>query len=90
MIRPARLKAGVEDDRVQSVLAQAVMNEENPGTRLQAINTIGAYRNRLTMKSQALIRAARTTQRGVQTGPLRPVSDAFDEDIKQACLYCHD
>jgi hypothetical protein len=91
LIRPARLKATIEDDRVQSVLAQAVMSEENPGTRLQAINTIGAYVSKPVDDEvkQALIRAARTDPNaGVRKRALYVLYQMpFDEDIKQACLH---
>jgi hypothetical protein len=91
VIRPARLRAGVEDERVQRVLAQAVMNEANPGTRLQAINTIGAYVARPIDEDvkQALIRAVRADPNaGVRKQALFVLYQMpLDEDIKQACLH---
>lgn len=90
VIRPARLRAGVEDGRVQRVLAQAVMNEANAGTRLQAINTIGAYVARPIDEEvkQALIRAVRADPNaGVRKQALFVLYQMpFDEDVKQACL----
>lgn len=91
MIRPARLKAGLEDDRVQRVLAQAVMNDENPGTRLRAINTIGAYVAKPVDEEvkNALIRAVRTdSNAGVRKQALHVLYQMpFDDDIKEACLH---
>jgi len=90
VIRPARLRAGIEDGRVQRVLAQAVMNDANPGTRLQAINTIGAYVARPVDEQvkQALIRAVKADPNaGVRKQALFVLYQMpFDEDIKQACL----
>jgi len=91
VIRPARLRAGVEDDRVQRVLAQAVTSDANAGTRLQAINTIGAYVARPIDEAvkQALIRAVRADPNaGVRKQALYVLYQMpFDEDIKQACLH---
>jgi hypothetical protein len=91
VIRPARLRAGVEDDRVQRVLAQAVTSDANAGTRLQAINTIGAYVARPIDEEvkQALIRAVRTDPNaGVRKQALYVLYQMpFDEDIKQTCLH---
>jgi hypothetical protein len=90
VIRPARLRAGVEDGRVQRVLAQAVTSDENPGTRLQAINTIGAYVARPVDEEvkRALIRAATADPNaGVRKQALYVLYQLpLDEDIKQACL----
>jgi len=40
--RPFRIRGDVEDPRIQRLLAYALINEQNPGTRLLAVNTIGA------------------------------------------------
>lgn len=39
--RPFRIRGDVEDPRIQRLLAYALINEQNPGIRLQAVNTIG-------------------------------------------------
>lgn len=40
--RPFRIRGNVDDPRIQRLLAYALINEQNPGTRLRAVNTIGA------------------------------------------------
>jgi hypothetical protein len=40
--RELRIRGSVNDPRVQRLLAYALINEDNPGVRLQAVNTIGA------------------------------------------------
>lgn len=90
MIRPARLKAGIDDERVRSVLAQAVMNDDNPGTRLRAINTIGTYGGapQGAEIERALIQAVKTDPNaGVRKQALYVLYRMpFDDDIKRACL----
>ncbi len=40
--RPFKIRGDVEDPRIQRLLAYALINEQNPGIRLRAVNTIGA------------------------------------------------
>jgi hypothetical protein len=40
--RPFRIRGNVDDPRIQRLLAYALINEQNPGTRLRAVSTIGA------------------------------------------------
>jgi len=90
MIRPARLKAGIDDERVRSVLAQAVMNDDNAGTRIRAINTIGTYGGapQGAEIERALIQAVKTDPNaGVRKQALYVLYRMpFDDDIKRACL----
>ena len=90
MIRPARLKAGIEDARVRNILVQALVNDDNPGARLQAINTIGAYVDRPHDEQikRALIQAAKSDPNaGVRKQALYVLYQmTFDDDIKNACL----
>lgn len=91
MVRPVRVKADIDDDQVQRILAQSVMNDDNPGARLRAINTIGAYvdapRNQEIKK--ALIHAVKTdTNAGVRKQALYVLYQLpFDDEIKDACLH---
>jgi hypothetical protein len=90
VVRPARLKAAMDDARVRNILAQAVMNDENAGARLQAINTIGTYSGAPQGEEikMALIRAAKTdANAGVRKQALYVLYRMpFDEDIKRACI----
>ena len=42
-IRPIQMKGSLEDPLVQRVLSFAVVNEQNPGVRLKAINAAGSF-----------------------------------------------
>jgi hypothetical protein len=90
MVRPARLRAVVEDERVQRILAQAVTNDDNPGARLQAIHMIGAYvaEPRGEEIKRALIQAVKTDPNpGVRKQALYVLYQMpFDDEIKDACL----
>jgi hypothetical protein len=90
LVRSARLKAGIDDERVQRALAQAVMNDDNAGARLQAINTISAYvaNPRAVEIKRALIRAVKTDSNpGVRKQALYVLYQMpFDDEIKQACF----
>ncbi len=90
LVRSARFKAGIDDERVQKALAQAVMNDDNAGARLQAINTISAYvaNPRDQEIKRALIRAVKTDPNpGVRKQALYVLYQMpFDGEIKQACF----
>jgi hypothetical protein len=91
LVRPARLRGTLEEGRVQRVLAQAVTNDGNAGTRLQAINTIGAYVARPVDEEikRALVRAAKTDPNaGVRKQALYVLYQMpFDDEIKDTCLH---
>ena len=38
--KPVRLKGNVNDPKIQSVLTYAMLNEQNPGSRLNSINAM--------------------------------------------------
>jgi hypothetical protein len=91
VVRPARFKAGINDERVQRMLANVVTSNGNPGARLEAINTIGAFveEPRDERIKQALVQAARSDPNpGVRKHALYVLYQMpFDNDIKEACLH---
>lgn len=91
MIRPARIKADIGDERVRKILAQGVTDDSNPAARLQAIHTIGAYMEKTQGEEikHALIRAVKTDPNaGVRKQALYVLYQMpFDDDIKNACLH---
>lgn len=91
LVRPIRLRAGVDDERVQRVLAYALTNGDNVGTRLRAIDALDTQGKRVHDDDvkMALIRALRTDPNaGVRKHALHVLGDLpFDRDIKDACLY---
>ena len=91
LVRPVWLRTGVEDDRVQRVLARALLTEDNAGVRLKAISVLDARASRVhgPEVKRALINALKADPNtGVRKEALRSLQDlAFDGEIKEACLY---
>jgi hypothetical protein len=91
VVRPVRLRADIGDERVQRMLAHTVLNEKNPGVKLQAIQTIDAYVEHPEDEEvkNALIQALKTdSSPGVRKHALYVLYKMpFDENIKDACLF---
>ncbi|UCG51578.1 MAG: HEAT repeat domain-containing protein [Candidatus Latescibacterota bacterium] len=91
IVRPVRLRADIEDERVQRMLAYTVLNEENPGVKIQAIQTIDAYVESPEDEQvkTALIQALKTDPSpGVRKHALYVLYKMpFDQAVKDACLY---
>jgi len=91
LVRPVRLRANVDDNRVQRVLAHALATGDNAGVRLKAINALDAPGNRQhgPEVKTALVRSMKTDPNpGVRKEALRVLQGMpFDDEIKQACLY---
>lgn len=90
LVRSVRLRAGVNDEHMQRMLAYALLNEENAGVRLQAVNAFAAStpQARDNDVKVALIEALTTDPNpGVRRESLRVLQTLpFDTDIKNACL----
>lgn len=89
--RPVRLKGKVNDPQIQSVLTYAMLNEQNPGSRLNSINAMDTetpvqYDNDV---KDALITVLMTDENpGVRREALKLMSKFhYDESIKQTLLY---
>lgn len=89
--RPVRLKGNINDQQIQSVLTYAMLNEQNPGARLNSINAMDAetpvqYDNDV---KNALITVIMTDENpGVRREALKLMSKfTYDETVKQALLY---
>jgi hypothetical protein len=89
--RPVRLKGSINDQQIQSVLTYAMLNEQNPGSRLNSINamdseTPGQYDSDV---KNALITVVMTDENpGVRREALKLMSKfSYDGSIKQTLLY---
>jgi len=91
LVRPVRLRANPEDSRMQQVLSQALLNEQNDGVRLAAINAMEdvAPASRENRVKGALIEAVMSDSNpGVRRQALVALAKfPFDDDIKNACLF---
>ena len=84
-------KGSVNDPKVQSFLTYAMLNDQNPGSRLNSINAMDTYK-KLSLDKEvknALITVVMTDKNaGVRREALKLMNrTAFDESLKQAYLY---
>lgn len=89
--RPVHLKGKVNDPQVQSVLTYAMLNEQNPGLRLNSINAMDTeipIQLDKDVKS-ALITVMMTDENpGVRREAIKLISKfPYDENIKQSLLF---
>ena len=89
--RPVHLKGNVNDPQIQSVLTYAMLNEQNPGSRLNSIN---AMDTEIPMQydsdvKNALITVIMTDENpGVRREALKLMSKfTYDETVKQTLLH---
>lgn len=90
-VRPVRMKGKVDDDRVQKVLAQALLNEKNPGVRLSAVGVLSEQSEAAVGRElrDALINAFTSDPNpGVRKDALAILQKfPFDNEIRDALLY---
>ena len=90
-IRPIHMKGALSDPRVQKVLAYAVVNEQNPGVRLRAVNAVGAYQQPSTDNEikNALITALKSDPNdGVRREAFTAlIQYPFDRTVQSALLH---
>lgn len=90
-IKPERIKGNINDPELQNILSYALLNEQNPGTRLNSINVINAT-NSSNMDEeikQTFISVAKFDGNpGVRREALKALSETpVDNDIKDALIY---
>jgi hypothetical protein len=90
-VKPVRIKGKINDERIQNILTYSILNEENPGVRLNSINLINANQPQLVDKEikDALLNAVQFDENpGVRREALKTLRNLpYDEDIKKAMLY---
>jgi hypothetical protein len=90
-IKSGRIKGKVNDTELQKILTYAVLNEQNPGTRLNSINVINANQTQKSddeIKSTLIAVAKFDNNPGVRREALKSLNELpADEDIKNALIY---
>jgi HEAT repeats/Putative zinc-finger len=90
-IRPMKFKGSINDSSIQKVLTYALVNEQNPGIRLHAVNALNANQThkRDPELKKALIEAlTKDDNPGVRKEALTALQKfEADEDIKKAFLH---
>jgi len=90
-LKPVHLKGKINDPQIQSVLTYAMLNEQNPGSRLNSINAMDTevpIQFDKDVKS-ALITVMMTDENpGVRREAIKLISKfPYDENIKQSLLF---
>lgn len=92
-VTPIRMRGSLQDHAVQKVLAQALVNEQNPGTRLQTVRTmVSQVEFAKTLDKEikaALIQAMKSdVNPAVRKEALWTLQKfPLDQDVKQAFLF---
>lgn len=89
-ITPMKVKGPVDSERIQKVLTYALVQEQNPGVRLRAINAIGESQTTPDLEvKKALITTLKSDENaGVRREALSLLQKfPFDQEIKEAFLY---
>ena len=90
-VRPVQIMGPIDDPEIQRVLTFAVLNEQNPGVRLRAVNAVSAS-ERLHSDHEirdALVTALKTdSNAGVRGEAFNALSRyPFDEEIRDAMIH---
>jgi len=90
-ITPGRIKGNINDSELQKILTYAVLNEQNPGTRLNSINVINANQTQKPddeIKSTLITVTKYDNNPGVRREALKSLNELpADEEIKNALIY---
>jgi hypothetical protein len=90
-VKSGRIKGNVNDTELQKILTYAVLNEQNPGTRLNSINVINANQTQKPddeIKNTLIAVAKFDNNPGVRREALKSLNILpADEDIKNTLIY---
>jgi HEAT repeat protein len=92
-VTPVHLKGNINDEKIQAVLAHALVTEQNPGVRLRSVNMLAAQAEQLNPPDPkvkgALVSALKTDENpAVRREALRVLKGfPFDQQIREAFLY---
>jgi hypothetical protein len=90
-IKPMHIKGKINDPQVQNVLMYSMLNEDNPGTRLNTINLInssGQPQPDNEIKNALLSVVKFDNNQGVRWEAMKLLNKfSFDDEIKNALLY---
>lgn len=90
-VAPMHYKGSINDPKVQQVLTHAILNEENPGTRLTAVNSLEQYQPKAStdpeIKAALICAAMKDDNPAVRQQALTVLEKLpFDQDIKNTFL----
>lgn len=90
-IKQMRVKGRIDDDNIKNVLTYAMLNEENPGTRLNTINVINSEKLNTVdseIKSAVMAVIRYDNNAGVRREAFKLLTKfPYDDEIKKTCLH---
>jgi hypothetical protein len=92
-VTPVHLRGNINDEKIQAVLAHALVTEQNPGVRLRSVNMLASQVEQLSPPDPkikgALVSALRSDDNpAVRREALRVLKNfPFDKEIREAFLY---
>lgn len=91
-VAPMHYKGSINDPKVQQVLTHAILNEDNPGTRLTAVNSFEGLQPKSStdpeIKAALICAATKDTNPAVRQQALSVLEKfPFDAEIKKTFLY---
>ncbi len=90
-VKPMHMKGKISDPRVQNVLTYSMLNEDNPGTRLNTINLINSSSQPQPdpeIKHALLSVVKYDNNQGVRLEAMKLLKKfSFDDEIKNSMLY---
>ena len=90
-VKSGRVKGNINDSNVQEILTYAMLNEKNPGTRLNSINVINASNQPKKddeLKSVLISVAKYDNNPGVRREAIKSLNEFnADSEIKDAFIY---
>lgn len=90
-VKPMHIKGNVNDRKVQSILTYAMLNEQNPGARLNSINAMDSESPKKydeDIKDALITVVVSDENPGVRREALKFLNKfPYDEDIKQAYIH---
>lgn len=90
-VKPMHIKGKMSDPQIQNILTYSMLNEQNPGTRLNTINLINASNQPQPdpeIKNALLSVVKYDNNQGVRLEAMKLLKKfSFDSDVKSAMLY---
>jgi hypothetical protein len=93
LMKKVKMRGQLNDPAIQKILAEALVNEKNPGTRIQTVNALSnqaSQKNNMNPKvKSALISALKNDNNpGVRMESLKTLLNLpFDNEINESLLY---
>lgn len=90
-IKPMRVKGNIKDERIKNILTYSMVNDQNPGTRLNSINFLNSKKTETVdneIKSAVIDVVRYDSNAGVRREAFKLLTKfQYDEEIKKTYLH---